>query len=159
MKIPVALNCFSFTSAEFFGKADIFDPPFTFNIRRGLDRDQVDKYLQTGPDLLTDDDVKRDDAKRLEAARVILQIFLLSLETGGVEYKLQPNRQEIDSFTDNWIEADPTNALNLIVDLAWGVIGVYRKEREAILGKPKTALAVSNTTANGKRKAARKPQD
>ena len=153
MKIPVKLHCFSFTSAEFFGKADIFDPPFTFNIRRGIDRDQFKKYTEAGPDLLTDDDVKR-----LEAARVILQVFLLSLESGGVEYKMQPNRQEIDSFTANWIEADPVNALNLIVDLAWGVIGVYRKEREAILGKPKTVPAVSNTIAKGKRKAARKRQ-
>ena len=155
MKIPVTLNCFSFTSAEFFGTADIFDPPFTFNIRRAIDRDQFKKYTEMGPDLLPG----ADDAKRLEAARVILQVFLLSLESGGVEYKMQPNRQEIDSFTANWIEADPVNALNLIVDLAWGVIGVYRKEREKILGKPKTVPAVSNTTAKEKPKAGQKRQD
>ena len=154
MKIPVTLQYFSFTSAQFFGKMDIFDPPFTFNIRRGLDRDQFERYTQVGPDLLTD-----DDAKRLEGARVILQMFLLSLESGGIEYKLQPDRQEIDSFTANWIEADPTNALGNIVDLAFGVIGLYRKEREAILGKPKTAQSVSNTTDKEKPKAARKRQD
>ena len=153
MKIPVTLQCFSFTSAEFFGKVDIFDPPFTFNIRRRLDPDQREKLLQAGPDLLTD-----DDDKRLEGARAILQIYLLSLESGGVEYKLQPNREEIDSFTTNWIKADPTNALGNIVDLAWGVAGTYRKEREAILGKPKTVPAVSNTTAKEKPKAARKHQ-
>ena len=153
MKIPVALQCFSFTSTEFFGKVDIFDPPFTFNIRRRLDQDQFKIYQETFPDLLTD-----DDAKRLEGARVILQMFLLSLESGGVEYKLQPNREEINSFTGNWIEADPGNALGNIVDLAFGVIGIYRKEREAILEKLKTALAVSNTTAKEKPKAARKSQ-
>jgi hypothetical protein len=153
MKIPVMLQCFSFTSAQFFGKVDIFDPPFTFNIRRRLDPDQHKVYTETFPDLLTE-----DDDKRLEAARVILQMFLLSLDSGGVEYKLQPDREEVDSFTANWIEADPVNALNRIVDLAFGVIGVYRKEREAILGKPKTVPAVSNTTAKEKPKAARKRQ-
>jgi hypothetical protein len=154
MKIPVTLQCFSFTSAHFFGAVDVFDPPFTFNIRRRLDQDQFTKYQETFPDLLTD-----DDAKRLEAARIILQMFLLSLESGGVEYKLQPNRQEIDSFTANWIEADPVNALSNIADLTFGVICVYRKEREAILGKPKTAPAVSSTIAKEKRKAAQKRQN
>jgi len=154
MRIPVKLQMFSFTSADFFGKVDIFDPPFTFNIRRRLDGDQHEKYTQVFPDLLSD-----DDAKRLEGARVILQMFLLSLESAGDIYTLQTDREEIDTFTTNWIAADPTSGLARIVDLAFGVIAVYRKEREAILGKPKTAPAVSNTTANGKTKVAQKRQD
>lgn len=140
---------FSVNTTKIFPNFDYFEAPITFVIRGRVDHTIWKKWNEYS-ELTTDDD-------RLEVLKVMLKAFIISIESGGTVYPVLTD--EIDMFCANISKVDPARAIYVIYQIAVGVMSALLEERDAILGKPRTVPAVSNTTAKGKRKAARKRQD
>jgi hypothetical protein len=139
---------FSVSTTKIFSDFDYFEAPITFVIRGRVDHTIWQKW-QEYSELATDDD-------RLEVLKIMLKAFIISIESDGKVYPVLTD--EIDTFCANIMEVDPARAIFVIYQIAIGVMSTLLAEREAILGKPKTVPAVSNTTAKEKPKAARKRQ-